>query len=216
VRLGPDVRHPALDDPGLGDDKLYGTRLQHFGAFGDPAWRAWDWTWGRLDATVHLTRLLTTPDDVTDPPDVEQETAELGRDVLALGGETPASMSRKVGELARDLAAREDGRKDEGLLDQLRADPDGTAALTGLVDSALRFASRLRPPDPADEAAGPSRLELLHPLLASEVSGLPLRTRLLRVAAGVVRRPLWRKVLGGGASRSRGRGSRGTVGPARR
>ena len=59
LRLGPDNVSPlAPSAVGLGDLKLYGTRLGHFGAFGKQEWRAWDWAWGRLDAAAQLGRAL--------------------------------------------------------------------------------------------------------------------------------------------------------------
>ena len=42
---------------------LYGTRLNHFAAFGDPDWRDWDWMWGRMNALARLARLLGLNDD---------------------------------------------------------------------------------------------------------------------------------------------------------
>lgn len=58
---GPD-RKP--NDP---NNILYGTRLNHFAAFADPDWRAWDWMWGRMDALAHLAVLLgLTEDEVND------------------------------------------------------------------------------------------------------------------------------------------------------
>ncbi|MGG2461310.1 patatin-like protein [Streptomyces sp. RGM 3693] len=61
LRLGPDTMSPLFhvdhfDD--FGERKLYGTRLAHFGAFANPAWRQSDFAWGRLDAAHHLLRLL--------------------------------------------------------------------------------------------------------------------------------------------------------------
>ncbi|MFF2509241.1 DUF3376 domain-containing protein [Streptomyces sp. NPDC058067] len=61
LRLGPDDHSPVfpLDKYApLGDRKLYGIRLNHFGAFVRPEWRASDFTWGRLDASHHLLRLF--------------------------------------------------------------------------------------------------------------------------------------------------------------
>ncbi|MGX1887457.1 DUF3376 domain-containing protein [Streptomyces sp. NPDC055287] len=63
LRLGPDEHSPLfpLDKYApLGDRKLYGIRLNHFGAFVNPDWRASDFTWGRLDAAHHLLRLFIT------------------------------------------------------------------------------------------------------------------------------------------------------------
>jgi patatin-related protein len=61
LRLGPDDQSPVfpLDKYApLGDRKLYGIRLNHFGAFVKPEWRASDFAWGRLDASHHLLRLF--------------------------------------------------------------------------------------------------------------------------------------------------------------
>ncbi|WP_030757568.1 MULTISPECIES: DUF3376 domain-containing protein [unclassified Streptomyces] len=61
LRLGPDAHsavYPLDNYAPLGDRKLYGVRLAHFGAFVDEAWRAHDFTWGRLDAAHHLLRLF--------------------------------------------------------------------------------------------------------------------------------------------------------------
>jgi patatin-related protein len=53
------------ETPGDGGSILYGTRLNNFAAFADPAWRAWDWMWGRLNALAHLATVLElTPDEV--------------------------------------------------------------------------------------------------------------------------------------------------------
>ncbi|MFE7439471.1 DUF3376 domain-containing protein [Streptomyces chartreusis] len=64
LRLSPDNMSPLIRDPdlaGLGDKKLYGLRLGHFGAFVDPDWRQSDFTWGRLDAVNHLLSLFQLP-----------------------------------------------------------------------------------------------------------------------------------------------------------
>ena len=79
VRIGLDnpppllraAYHNALQSPdGKPNDRnniLYGTRLNHFAAFADPDWRAWDWMWGRMNALAHLAGLLgLTPDEVND------------------------------------------------------------------------------------------------------------------------------------------------------
>ncbi|MER5962627.1 patatin-like protein [Streptomyces sp. NPDC002057] len=61
LRLGPDEHSPLfpLDKYApLGERKLYGIRLDHFGAFVDPRWRESDFTWGRLDGAHHLLRLF--------------------------------------------------------------------------------------------------------------------------------------------------------------
>jgi predicted acylesterase/phospholipase RssA len=48
-----DEADPELSK-GWPDNKLYGTRFGHFGAFGTDDFRDWDWMWGRLDAALTL------------------------------------------------------------------------------------------------------------------------------------------------------------------
>ena len=73
---GPDGKP---NDP---NNILYGTRLNHFAAFADPDWRAWDWTWGRMNALAHLASLLGLTDD---------EVNDLTNAILAVEGrELPA------------------------------------------------------------------------------------------------------------------------------
>lgn len=40
------------------NDKLYGTRLHHFGSFGHESYRAHDWAWGRIDGALCLASAL--------------------------------------------------------------------------------------------------------------------------------------------------------------
>lgn len=65
----------ALSDASIGEavggktppaNLLYGTRLGHFAAFGAPAWRAWDWMWGRLHAATKLAGLLNLSSEEAD------------------------------------------------------------------------------------------------------------------------------------------------------
>ncbi|MFI0155762.1 patatin-like protein [Streptomyces lydicus] len=65
LRLGPDEMGPLFQEDwstGLGERKLYGIRLRHFGAFISRDWRHSDFTWGRLDAAHHLLPLLLAQD----------------------------------------------------------------------------------------------------------------------------------------------------------
>jgi hypothetical protein len=66
LRLGPDEMGPLFQEDwstDLGERKLYGIRLRHFGAFINSDWRHSDFTWGRLDAAHHLLPLLLERDD---------------------------------------------------------------------------------------------------------------------------------------------------------
>ncbi|WP_328978489.1 patatin-like protein [Streptomyces canus] len=61
LRLGPDAPSPLFHSDAfsrLGDRKLYGMRMRHFGAFFDSDWRESDFAWGRMDAAHHILRLL--------------------------------------------------------------------------------------------------------------------------------------------------------------
>ncbi|MFI5824131.1 DUF3376 domain-containing protein [Streptomyces rishiriensis] len=63
LRLGPDAPSPLFNTDRfskLGDRKLYGMRMHHFGAFFDSRWRESDFTWGRMDAAHHMLRLLVS------------------------------------------------------------------------------------------------------------------------------------------------------------
>ena len=42
-------------------NKLLGLRAGHFGGFLDRWWRAYDWTWGRMDGATQLVGMLTNP-----------------------------------------------------------------------------------------------------------------------------------------------------------
>jgi predicted acylesterase/phospholipase RssA len=110
VRLGPDVESKLFPDETRGGDKLYGTSLGHFGAFGKAEWRACDYTWGRLDAAAHLAKLI----------DLSAETTRtLEQEVLHTEGWTSAgefedkthgagkNFAGTIGLLSRDRAGRE-------------------------------------------------------------------------------------------------------------
>ena len=51
-----------LGGPAEAKEKLLGLQLAHFGAFYRQSWRANDWTYGRLDGSVRLVKILLNPD----------------------------------------------------------------------------------------------------------------------------------------------------------
>jgi patatin-related protein len=51
-----------LGGPWQAKDKLLGLQLAHFGAFYKESWRANDWTYGRLDGSERLVKILLNPD----------------------------------------------------------------------------------------------------------------------------------------------------------
>ena len=180
LRLGPDVEGPIT--PGLrevGGSKLYGTGAGHFGAFGLPEWRSWDWMWGRLDAVAHLCRLVMTD---ADEASIQQQIGVLQDLVLA---EEPASAPPGVEEPTtaerRAWVAREVLR--------IRAEPpDLLAELTRdratLVETALRF------------AAGSDA-----PTVPSPVRRLARWLNLLLAQQPAVRSPNWKERTGRGLAR---------------
>jgi predicted acylesterase/phospholipase RssA len=135
ARLGPDVPSPLFAGSATGD-KLYGTRLGHFGAFGKEDWRVWDWTWGRLDGAAHLVRILCN--GALPPDEVQQEVLSLQNLILACErpSEDPATEQTAMqGQLDVALCA-----KNADLLRELRSDRDGRRSMSTLVETVLRFA----------------------------------------------------------------------------
>ncbi|HJX43333.1 MAG TPA: DUF3376 domain-containing protein [Geodermatophilus sp.] len=132
LRLGPDVESPLADRTvdeidaarRCGDDKLYGTRLQHFAAFGLSEWRAWDWTAGRLDAQAHLARAVR------------------GGDAGAWAAEAQTHTVRaELGLSPQDWAARRDALRsttDADLLAALRDDEHGKDVVIAVADAVMR------------------------------------------------------------------------------
>ena len=51
-----------LGGPSQAKDKLLGLQLAHFGAFYKQSWRANDWTYGRLDGSERLVKILLNPE----------------------------------------------------------------------------------------------------------------------------------------------------------
>ena len=123
LRIGPDVANELYPGPGgKGDDKLFGTRLQHFGAFGSPDWRDRDFTWGRLDAAAHVTKLLGIDREQTIRLEQQVVDAEWEKD--------PAAFPAGFDKLAKSNTE---------ILDELRSTDGGRDALRGIGESALRF-----------------------------------------------------------------------------
>jgi patatin-related protein len=51
----------SFGGPSRGTDKLAGIQVGHFGAFYKQAWRANDWTWGRIDGATRLCQVVLAP-----------------------------------------------------------------------------------------------------------------------------------------------------------
>jgi predicted acylesterase/phospholipase RssA len=60
-RFGANCGSPLVSGGKPLEDKLLGLRMGHFGGFLDRWWRAYDWTWGRLDGITQLVAMLANP-----------------------------------------------------------------------------------------------------------------------------------------------------------
>jgi predicted acylesterase/phospholipase RssA len=170
VRIGPDVQsalYPRMQKKGA--DKLYGTSLGHFGAFGEARWRLCDYTWGRLDAAAHAAAYLGLSQD--------QRRRLEGQIVAAEGWSSPKEFESEYADAGKNFTRT---------LDLLRSNKEGRLALQGVADSVLRFVAQ---PDTDVTPAG----VLLR--VALERGRWPSRAprQLLAWGAGVLfaRRKLW-------------------------
>ncbi|MFG3480131.1 DUF3376 domain-containing protein [Streptomyces sp. NPDC047980] len=114
LRLGPDYMGPLFNEDwsaDMGDKKLYGIRLRHFGAFANGEWRHSDFMWGRLDAAHHLLRLL-----LRDDPDSKQET-RLHTAILEAEEAKPKDVKKNLKKLlmSKDTKLLEDDADSEEL-----------------------------------------------------------------------------------------------------
>ncbi|MFI0766155.1 DUF3376 domain-containing protein [Streptomyces sp. NPDC021218] len=137
MRLGPDVMGPLFQaDWDLGDQKLYGVRYRHFGAFISEDWRRSDFAWGRLDAAHHLLRLLRsdTEDQETLGSETRLHKAILSAEKLrgTTRGDSASGMRANLNQLARS--------KDDELL------RPHTKALKPLGGDMIRLMMRRRNP----------------------------------------------------------------------
>jgi patatin-related protein len=185
VRIGLDNPPPPLQaaydsalkgpdgKPNDPNNILYGTRLNHFAAFADPDWRAWDWMWGRMNALAHLASLLGLTDD---------EVNDLTNAILAVEGRQLPAVQAGI-STAMNLT-------DAQMRDQLRSAGRFPPALDALFD----FIRSQAPTNP------PLRVELER--LGQIASDLFARSghtghvshRVLRTAALIPRRLLWKRV----------------------
>ena len=188
VRIGLDQPPPALQaaydtamsppsngaKPPNRDDILYGTRLDHFAAFGDPKWREWDWLWGRMNALAHLGNLLGLTDAEID---------ELAEAVLAAEGTDLASVQADIGTVVQQTPAE--------LLSYLRSTGDVTPAAFDALFALIRSQATTRPalPRGVTEAG-----QIASDLLARHAGAGEVRHPTLRTAAWIPRRLLWKRV----------------------
>ena len=141
--MGPDVESPAMPQvvvkhkPNWGTRKLYGSTLNHFGAFVDGAWRDRDWTWGRLDAAAHLVRMI-----VSDAPEAGIDDAAENDWVLAIQ-KAILGDAKKLDAWKSQVTQSFDGEgiDNQYVLNQMRMTKQGRASLTELFDEFLTTAA---------------------------------------------------------------------------
>lgn len=125
----------ALKEPGVSPSKiLYGTRLSHFAAFGDPEWRDWDWLWGRLCGLAHLARVLGLADD-----DVAELTIAIIAEELDGPGDGRAKLPRVQGRMREVLET------DFGTLRAIMREGDVLAQALDAVLEFVRSSARTEP-----------------------------------------------------------------------
>ena len=151
---------------------LYGTRLNHFAAFGDPAWRSWDWLWGRMNALAQLAHLLGLAASDVD---------ELTTAILAAEGSDLARVRDGIGKVV--------GVNTEDLLKDLRAASRFPAVFDALFDF-LRSQAPTSPPLPsAVIALG----RVASDVLARRGQAGQVSHHVLRAVTAIPRRLLWKK-----------------------
>jgi patatin-related protein len=185
VRIGldnpPPLLQAAYDSALKGPDEkpndpnniLYGTRLNHFAAFADPDWRAWDWMWGRMNALAHLASLL----DLT-----EDEVNDLTSAILAVEGRQLPAVQAGISTVMNLTSTK--------MLEDLRSADRFPPALDALFDF-------IRSQAPAKPQL-PKEIENLGQI-ASDLFGRSGHTGrvshpILRAAALIPRRLLWKRV----------------------
>ncbi|MER7756084.1 DUF3376 domain-containing protein [Kitasatospora sp. NPDC097643] len=145
LRLGPDDVGPLYwkdQYADIGARKLYGIRLNHFGAFVNQDWRASDFTWGRLDAAHHLLRVLVEHSSTErNRWEKELHTAILAEEIGA------DRMQANLDQLLED---------DSTVLGAYIATPAGAASLRKATESALRLV--LSQPPPSGQQSATQRL----------------------------------------------------------
>jgi patatin-related protein len=152
---------------------LYGTRLNHFAAFADPDWRAWDWTWGRMNALAHLATLLGL---------TEEEVSDLTNAILAVEGRQLSAVQAGIGT-AMNLASKK-------MLDDLRSAGRFPPALDALFD----FIRSQAPTSPQLREEIEKLGQIASDLFARSGHTGTVSHHALRVIALIPRRLLWKRV----------------------
>lgn len=190
LRLSPDNMGPlfnADNSAKLGDRKLYGLRLMHFGAFVDAEWRRSDFAWGRLDAAHHL---LSIFDQLTSEQRHGFE-ERLHRAILKAEAPERAEQNEEADENVHSLQWMRAhlthlGKSDSEILNGVAESAEGQATMRRLLEAVVRLVSTTRPPgkdDVAAKRAWRKAVNVGRTVLASAIPSEPrprMKARLLR------------------------------------
>jgi patatin-related protein len=152
---------------------LYGTRLNHFAAFADPDWRAWDWTWGRMNALAHLATLFGL---------TQEEVSDLTNAILAVEGRQLSAVQTRIGTVMNLTGTH--------MLDYLRSAGRFPPALDALFD----FIRSQAPTNPQLREEIEKLGQVASDLFARSGHTGSVSHHVLRVIALIPRRLLWRRV----------------------
>ena len=152
---------------------LYGTRLNHFAAFADPQWRAWDWMWGRMNALAHLASLLGLDDD---------EVNDLTNAILAAEGRQLSAVQGGISEVIN--------LTDTKIRDYLRSADRFPPALDALFD----FIRSAAPTSPKLQKQITDLGQFASDLFARPGHTGSVSHPILRRLAAIPRRILWKHV----------------------
>jgi predicted acylesterase/phospholipase RssA len=109
-RFGLNPRTWFLDSTLTFTRKLMGAQVHHFGAFFKDEWRAYDWTWGRLDGASHLINMLVSTDSLKRALDGAPRAAD---HLCGLAGEQAAQIQETLGEFRQAIAGGGEAQVDE-------------------------------------------------------------------------------------------------------
>jgi predicted acylesterase/phospholipase RssA len=164
---GPDGKP---NDP---NNILYGTRLNHFAAFADPDWRAWDWTWGRMNALAHLASLLGLTED---------EVNDLTNAILAAEGRQLSAVQARIGTVMNLTGTQ--------MRDYLRS----SGRFPPVLDALLDFIRSQAPTNPQLRREIENLGQIASDLFGRSGHTGRVSHPILRAAAVIPRRLLWKRV----------------------
>ena len=151
---------------------LYGTRLNHFAAFGDPAWRSWDWLWGRMNALAQLADILGLAASDVD---------ELTTAILAVEGRDLSGVQEDIGKVV--------GMTTGTLLKDLRA----AGRFPPVFDALFGFLRSQAPTSPKVPSAVMALGQVASDVLARRGQAGQVSHHVLRTVTAIPRRLVWRR-----------------------